>query len=130
MTHGDPQSSQHPMVLGGARDGQHMTLEERQRRQQATRQWQDQQASNLKRQAGKARLKNVSVTALGALMVLGFLWVQSRAGRIDPPELILIPTALAVVLIALAAVLPPWRDVAKALRQHKKNRRAEKRQRH
>lgn len=124
----DPQSPQRPMVLGGARSDQHVPLEERQRRQEAVRQWQDHQASALKRQTAKARIKNVSVIALGSILVLAFLWVQSQAGRIDPPELILIPTALAVILVALAATLPPWRDVAKALRQHKKARRAEKRQ--
>lgn len=124
----DPHSPQRPMVLGGARSDQHVPLEEQQRRQEAMRQWQDHQVSTLKRQAAKARIKNVSVIALGSILVLAFLWVQSRAGRIDPPELILIPTALAVLLVALAAILPPWRDVAKALRQHKKARRAEKRQ--
>lgn len=128
MTHQDPQPPQHPMVLGGARNAQHVPLEERQRRQEAMRQWQDHQASTLKRQTAKARIKNVSVIALGSILVLAFLWVQSQAGHIDPPELILIPTALAVILVALAATLPPWRDVAKALRQHKKARRAEKRQ--
>lgn len=124
----DPQLPQRPMVLGGARSDQHVPLEEQQRRQEAMRQWQDHQVSTLKRQTAKARIKNVSVIALGSILVLAFLWVQSQAGRIDPPELILIPTALAVILVALAATLPPWRDVAKALRQHKKARKAEKRQ--
>ena len=129
MTHQYPQPPQHPMVLGGARNAQHVPLEERQRHQRALRQWQDQQADDLKRRAAKARIKGVAVTALGSFLILAFLWVQMQAGRIDPPELILVPTALAVILIALAAILPPWRDVAKALRQHRKNRRAESRAR-
>lgn len=124
----NPQSPQQPMVLGDARDNQHVSLEDQQRHQQAVHQWQDQQAKGLKRSAGKARLKNVVVTALGSFLILGLLWVQAQAGRIDPP-LILIPTALAVILVALAAVLPPWPDVAKALRVHKKNRRAERKRR-
>lgn len=122
----NPQDPQRPLVLGDARNAQHVSLEERQRHQQALRQWQDHQAKGLKRSAGKARAKSVAVTTVGSLLLLGFLWVQGEAGRVDP-ALILIPTALAVVLVALAAVLSPWPDVAKALRQHKKNRRAERR---
>lgn len=126
MVEQNPQTPQQPMVLGEARNPQHVTLEDQQRHAQAVRQWQDEQASTLTRQAGKARVKNVAVTAFGSLLILAFLWFQIQAGRIDPPVLILIPTALAVVLVALAAFLSPWRGVAKALRQHKKSRRAER----
>lgn len=128
MTTPDPRTPQHPIVLGDARDAQHMSLEDRQRHQQAVRGWQDQQASHLNRQAAKARLKAFAATTFGSLLILGFLAIQVQKGRVDPPALILIPTVLALVLIVATLVLPPWPDVAKALRQHKKARRAEKRQ--
>lgn len=124
MTQQNHQSPQPPLVLGGARNAPNGPLEAS-RRQQQVRQWQDQQASNLRRQAGKARAKNVAVLALGSALILAFLWAQAQAGRIDPPALILVPTVLALVLVVLAAILPPWREVAQALRQHKRNRKAE-----
>lgn len=126
MSQQNPQMPRQPIVLGEARNAQHATLEDQQQHAQAVRQWQDEQAGTLRRQAGKARVKNVAVTAFGSFLILAFLWFQVQVGRIDPPALILIPTALAIVLVALAAILPPWRDVSNALRQHKKNRRAER----
>lgn len=129
MTQQNPHPSERPVVLGGARNAQHVPLEDRQRQEQSLRQWQDQQAGSLKRVAGRARVRNVIVTAFGSFLILAFLWVQIQGGRVDSPSLILIPAVLAVILVALAAILPPSREVSQVLRQYKKNRRAERKDR-
>lgn len=126
MTTPNTQPPEQPMVLGDARNAQHVSLEEHQRRQETVRQWQDQQATHLKRQTAKMRLKAFGATAFGSLLILGFLWVQTQGGRIEPSALIL-PTALAIILCALTLVLSPMRSATKALRQHRKNRKIEKR---
>lgn len=118
----NPHDPRQPLILGNA---QHASMEGQQRNQQALRHWQDQQAQGLKRQETKARIRSTTVTLLGALLVLGFLWVQVMAGRVDPGALFAIPAALGLILVLLVATLPPWPGVAKALRQHKRNRRAE-----
>lgn len=115
------QAPREPMALGGARSPGHVPLEERQRRQQALHQWQDHQARHLKRETRKARAKAIAATTAGSLLILGLLWLQ----RAEPFAL-LIPAVLAVVLIASSAILSPWPDVAKALRQHRRARRAER----
>lgn len=119
------QNPQTPTVLGGARNPEHVSLEDQQRHHQAVRQWQDDQAKNLKRLAFRARVRNTLIIAAGSALVLAFLYVRVQAEPIDPPALILIPTALAVTLVASAAVMPPWRDVSQMLRMHKRVRRAE-----
>lgn len=120
------ENPQQPLILREARNTQHVPMEGQQRNQQALRQWQDHQAQGLKRQEMKARIKNTTVTLLGALLVLGLLWVQVLAGRVDPGALFALPAALALILVLLVAALLPWPGVAKALRQHKRSRRTER----
>lgn len=120
------QAPQQPISLGGARDPQHMTLEEHRQRQQAVRQWQDQQASEIKRLERRATIKGVVMTLVGSAVIMGFLWLQVAAGRIDPPALIALPGSFCVMLLILVIALPAHPNAAKALRLHKKSRRVER----
>lgn len=58
---------------------------------------------------------DVLLLVVGMLPLGGIIALEAVAGKIDPPGLVAVPVALALVLVALVAAQSPWARLAKTL---------------